>query len=208
MPTMPQIRESPGKSATGTHDLSPLSESELITRARAGEAAAFDRLFMRYKDTVYACLYHLLEEDRDAIEEAVGTVFLSAFRALPRFRGEAAFSTYLYRIAVNEAHAQRKRRQQRQQRETALPESEEMRHDPNQPDPADIYQRAEEERRLTRAVRALPEPYRTPIILRYLNSVSAAEIATILKRPAGTVRYQVNRGLRLLRERLESDIAR
>ena len=61
---------------------------------------------------------------------------------------------------------------------------------------------AEEERRLTRAVRALPEPYRTPVALHCLGDVPAVEIARRLERPPGTIRYQVSRGLRLLRERL------
>ena len=176
----------------------------LLHRARAGDTEAFDQIFTQCKEMVYVCLYHLLEGDREAVEDAVGNVFLAAFRSLPRFRGEASFTTYLYRIAVNEAHAQR-RRWRRQRVETAFTGAEEARSDPNQPDPALIYEHAEEGRRLTRAVRALPEPYRTPIILRYLNGVPSAEIAIILKRPAGTVRYQVSRGLRLLRERMESE---
>lgn len=182
-----------------------LTEDNLISRARAGEAEAFDRLFVLHKDETFTCLYHLLNGDAEAVEEAVGNVFLSAFRALPHFRGEAAFSTYLYRIAINEAHAQRKRRGRIERAETPLTVSEEGLSDPNQPDPSAQYEQKEEERRLTRAVRALPEPFRTPVILRYLSGVAAVEIARVLKRPAGTVRYQVSRGLDILRERLERD---
>jgi RNA polymerase sigma-70 factor (ECF subfamily) len=182
-----------------------VSEDNLLCRARDGDAEAFDHLFLLCKDEVYASLYHLLDGDSDAIEEAVGNVFLGAFRGLPRFRGEAAFTTYLYRITVNEAHAQRKRRTRRERTETPFGSSEASLRDMNQPDPAVLYQRNEEERRLTRAVQALPEPYRTPVILRYLSGVAAVEIAQILKRPAGTIRYQVSRGLQILRERLERD---
>src|SRR5947207_3480763 len=90
-----------------------LPEQHLLHRARAGEAGAFDRLFREHKDGVYACLWHLLGGEADLVEEAVGSVFLSAYRSLGRFRGDSSFSTWLYRIAINEAnaHIRRKRRQ-------------------------------------------------------------------------------------------------
>src|SRR5947208_4228440 len=80
-------------------------DQSLLRRAQAGDNFAFDQLFYQHKDGVYACLWHLLGGDPDQVEEAVGNAFLSAFRSLGRFRGEAAFSTWLYRIAMNEAHA-------------------------------------------------------------------------------------------------------
>src|SRR5947199_3334551 len=88
------------------------SDQLLLVRARAGESQALDQLFVQHKDGVYACLWHLLGGDPDLVEEAVGSVFLSAYRGLGRFRGESALSTWLYRIAVNEANARirRKRR--------------------------------------------------------------------------------------------------
>src|SRR5437016_13477253 len=76
-----------------------------LRRARSGEDEAFDCLFRQHKDGVYACLWHLLDGEADLVEEAVGSVFLNAYRSLGRFRGDSSFSTWLYRIAVNEAHA-------------------------------------------------------------------------------------------------------
>src|SRR5579859_814256 len=90
------------------------SPEDLLHHARAGETEAFDQLFTRCKDGVYACLWHLLNGDADLVEEAVGSVFLNAYRNLDKFRGDAALSTWLYRIAVNEAHA--RLRQQRRRR--------------------------------------------------------------------------------------------
>jgi RNA polymerase sigma factor (sigma-70 family) len=75
----------------------------------------------------------------------------------------------------------------------------------NSSDPAKEMLRTEEERILWKAVRALPEPYRTPIILRYLSGLASPQIADALRRPAGTVRYQLSRGLQILRERLGSE---
>ena len=177
------------------------AESTLLRRAAGGDRAAFDLLFARHKDRVYACLYQLLDGDSEQIEEAVGTVFLAAFRALPGFRGEAALSTYLFRIAVNEATRRRKVRDQLRRREsphevrdetTRTTVSGEMGGDESGfagtgvgSNPEGAVVRAEEGRLLAQAVRALPEPYRTPVILRYLNDLPAVDVARILGRPCG-----------------------
>jgi RNA polymerase sigma-70 factor (ECF subfamily) len=182
------------------------AEKPLILRAKAGENEAFDRLFMQHKDGVYACLWHLLG-DPDQVEDAVGNAFLSAFRSLGRFRGESSFATWLYRIAINEARArirQKRRWKLFGWRSLEEPEIEEAAVDRGD-DPAEQMIRAQEEIILRKAVRALPEPYRTPIILRYMSGMDSPEIAGILKRPAGTIRYQLSRGLQILRERLGSE---
>jgi RNA polymerase sigma-70 factor (ECF subfamily) len=184
-----------------------LPEQHLLRRARAGEAEAFDCLFREHKDGVYACLWHLLSGEADLVEEAVGSVFLSAYRSLGRFRGDSSFSTWLYRIAVNEAHA--RLRQKRRLRLFGWLSLQEPRVEkealPTADDPVEHLLNAEEERRLRQAVRALPEPYRTPVVLRYMSGMAAAEIAEVLKRPAGTVSYQLSRALQILRERLGSE---
>jgi RNA polymerase sigma-70 factor (ECF subfamily) len=180
-----------------------LAVQNLLLRARAGERQAFDRLFARHREGVYLCLFALLDADGDQIEEAVGAVFLSAFLALPFFRGEAAFATWLHSIAANEARGRRKRRGLLRRHETPLSlAAEEGLPDTGVPGPEMQCVLAEEESRLTRAVRALPEPYRTPVALHCLGDVPAVEIARRLERPPGTIRYQISRGLRLLRERL------
>lgn len=182
------------------------SEQVLLQRAKAGEAEAFNRLFVQHKDSVYACLWNLLDGDAEAVEEAVGNVFLNAYRAIGRFRSDAAFSTWLYRIAVNEAHA--RRRQRKRWMLFAAPSLDETKSKEQvslAPDPADDVLKAEEEQMLRSAIRALPEPYRTAITLRYISGLNYHEIALILKRPAGTVRYQLSRALGILRERLGSE---
>ncbi len=182
-------------------------EQNLVHRARAGEPEAFDCLFRDHKDGVYACLWHLLGGESDLVEEAVGNVFLSAYRGLERFRGESSFSTWLYRIAVNEAHARLRHKRRLQVfgwfslNAPEMVESAQARAD----DPAERYLRSEEERQVRKAVGALPEPYRTPVILRYISGMSTAEIAEVLKRPTGTVRYQLSRALQILRNRMVSE---
>jgi RNA polymerase sigma-70 factor (ECF subfamily) len=194
------------KTGTAAPPRSP--EQALVDRARGGESDAFDALFLRYKDGVYACLWNLLDGDADLVEEAVGSVFLSAYRSLARFRGDAAFSTWLYRIAVNEAYA--RRRQKRRWMRFGMVSLNDQMVAPamaEQPDndPADFVLRSEQDRRLRQAVSVLPEPYKTPVVLRYLNGMDSTEISAVLGRPAGTVRYQLSRALHLLRERLGSE---
>lgn len=180
---------------------------DLLRRAQGGEAEAFDHLFTCCKDGVYACLWHLLNGDADLVEEAVGSVFLNAYRSLGQFRGESALSTWLYRIAVNEAHA--RLRQKRRRRLFGLLSFQEPEVSgeslPKAEDPAECLQRAEEDRQLWQAVNALPEPYRTPVVLRYTSGMATGDIAEVLRRPAGTIRYQLSRGLEILRERLGSE---
>lgn len=180
-------------------------ERDLVCRASHGELAAFDQLFVLHKDAVYACLWHLLDRDAELVEEAVGGVFLNAYRGLARFRGESSFSTWLYRIAVNEAN--RRRRQRRRWRLFGPVPLKDC--DPETPnegtDPAGNLLREDERRRLCQAVRALPEPYRTPTVLRYMSGMTSQEVGDILRRPAGTIRYQLSRAMQILRERLGSE---
>lgn len=188
----------------GDHrDKYQLPDDLLIQRARAGDSAAFDDLFTRHKDGVYACLWHLLDSDADLVEDAVGTVFLNAFRGLSRFRGGASFFTWIYRIAVNEAHS-RRRQKRRWTLFGGISLHEETFETKNlqAEDPAQEALRTDEKDRLWQAVGALPEPYRTPLVLRFANCMDSNEIAEVLKRPAGTVRYQLSKALAILRERL------
>lgn len=174
-------------------------ETALIRRAKAGEAYAFDRLFTLHKDAVYACLWHLLDGDADLVEEAVGNVFISAFRGLRGFRGHSSLGTWLYRIAVNEALARRNQKKRwilfggqiEAESTVSNPETEVIEDD--------------ERQRIWRAVRALPEPYKTPVVLHYMSNLSSQEIGLALRRPAGTVRYQLSRAMQILRERMGSE---
>jgi RNA polymerase sigma-70 factor (ECF subfamily) len=96
----------------------PLGDEELLARARAGERAAFQLLYHRYVDGVFRRLTHLLGPDPER-EDVVQQVFADLFRGLHRFRGEARFSTYVYRITANIACDHLRRRYRR--RETLVP---------------------------------------------------------------------------------------
>lgn len=179
----------------------PDDDAKFVLRAQSGDVIAFDRLFALHRDGVYACLWHLLGGNAELIEEAIGNVFLSAYRNLKRFRSESAVSTWLYRIAINEARARIRHEKRWTLSHRAASSVDAL----NRADghTLDSQLIAEEEHlRLWRTVRGLPEPYRTPIVLRYMSGLTSQEIASTLRRPGGTVRYQLSRGLQMLRERL------
>lgn len=196
-----------------------VQEAQVLERVRAGDSAAFDSLFHQHKDAVYQLLWHLLDGKNDAVEEVVGNVFLAAYRGLGKFRGEAAFATWLYRITVREAMAYRRQYSRRlllldgllTMHSQAVSAWSAVRQENNsvetdaESDPLLSLLREEDNRRLHMGLRRLPEPYRTPVILRYLSEKENREIAQILQRPEGTVRYQISRGLKLLAERLGSE---
>lgn len=177
-------------------------ERDLVRRAAKGDPSAFDHLFTTHKDSVYAYLWHLLDGDAEVVEEAVGSVFLSAFRGLSRFRGESAFSTWLYRIAVNEARRCHRRLLARNRFRLVMLLDSACDARSDGLDPEAQFLREDRHRGIRLAVRALPEPYRTPVILRYAAGMSSVEVGEVLGRPAGTIRYQLSRAMQMLRERL------
>ncbi len=166
--------------------------------AAQADRSAFDTLYRRYLDRVYAYAFYQLGDHHDA-EDATERTFLAAMRALPAFRDEGAtFRAWLFRIAHNtvaNAHRSRARR-----RADPLPEP----FDRPAPDadPAGLVARADELRTVLRAVAALSEDRRQVILLRFVDGLSSSEIGQVLDRSAGAVRVLLHRALRDLAERL------
>jgi RNA polymerase sigma-70 factor (ECF subfamily) len=92
--------ELPGWAAVGEVQRGPATDAALLQAGRSGDRAALERLVAQYKQPLFGLCYSLLGHAEDA-EDAVQETFLRALRALPRFRGDAAFRTWLFRIAVN-----------------------------------------------------------------------------------------------------------
>lgn len=167
--------------------------------AAQAETAAFAVLYRRYLDRVYAYAFYQLGDHHDA-EDATERTFLAALAALPGFRDEgSSFRAWLFRIAHNtvaNVHRARSRR-----RSVPLPD-EFDRAAPNA-DPASLVARAEEQRRVLRAIAGLPEDRRQVILLRFVDGLSIREIGEVLDRSAGAVRVLQHRALRDLGELLE-----
>ncbi len=168
-------------------------------RAAQRDRRAFEVLYRRYVDRVYAHAFYALGDHHDA-EDATERTFLDAMKGIGRYRDTGAgFRAWLFRVAHNTvSNAMRSRRRRRTE---PIPEGWD-RPAPNA-DPATLVTRAEEGRRVLRAVRDLPLDRRQVVLLRFVDGLSAAEIGVVLDRSPGAVRVLLHRALRDLALRLE-----
>jgi RNA polymerase sigma-70 factor, ECF subfamily len=187
-----QQDETPGGAASGVD----ASDLELVRRAQRGERGAFDLLVLRYQHKVIKLVARLLRDPAEA-EDVAQEAFVKAYRALASFRGDSAFYTWLYRIAVNTARNAMASRQRRPlDYEAELTEGEQstvearMRHT-DTPEATVLSEEIRET--VNRAVAALPEDLRTAIILREIEGLSYEEIAAAMDCPVGTVRSRIFR---------------
>jgi len=183
------------------------SDETLAARAAAGDEPAFEALVIRYQARVFRLARRLTGNDGDA-QDALQDAFLQVHRHLPSFRGEARFSTWLYRIATNAALMVRRARVRRpaESLEEFLPRFDgEGRHAAT-PDELRAPCRAEEaldRQLLAEKARAgidlLPDLYREAFVLRDLEELDTGEVASLLGVDAATVRQRVHRARLMLR---------
>jgi RNA polymerase sigma-70 factor, ECF subfamily len=160
----------------------PDPSPDVLARAAAGDVEAFTEIVERYQGMVYSVAYKILGHHADA-EDAAQDAFLRCYRAIRQFRGEASFSTWLFRVVVASAVDLRRRERRRPQ---PVPEVGEELAAPACP-PTDTAS-------LVAALRELPEEYRVPIVLRDVYGFPYQEIAEVTGRPLGTVKVLVHRG--------------
>lgn len=185
-------------------------EDEFIEKLKAGDAAAFDTLVTRYASDVHALLIRLTESAEEAGDLTQET-FLSALKAIKKFRGEADLKTWLFRIAINQSRNrhrwwQRRRRHQTisldepyGQSETPLSETVSS----SFADPEQETLRREREKMLIKALNDLPDIFREAIVLCDVEGFSYEEIANALEINIGTVKSRISRGREELRKKLE-----
>ena len=183
------------------------SDEWLAARAAAGDEAAFEDLVIRYQARVFRLARRLTGEDGDA-QDALQETFLQAYRGLGSFRGDARFSTWLYRIATNAALMLRRARSRRpgESLEEFLPRFDaEGRHAAT---PAELRSVCNAEEILDRQLLAekaragidrLPDLYREAFVLRDLEELTTAEVAEVLGVEPATVRQRVHRARLMLR---------
>lgn len=158
---------------------------ELIQSCRLGQPQAIETLVRQYQGVVYRVCLSVLNDPSDA-QDAAQETFIAALRSLNGFRGDAAFNTWLYAIAINVCRRQLKRRTRSRALHTTLKLAQPVFSDPV-PDPEQTVIRSEVAHTLQQAVSALDEKHRLPVILRYYHELPVSEIAQILNISEGTV---------------------
>lgn len=159
-------------------------DAELAARAAAGDDSAFSALVRRHERRVYNIAYRLLGRDEDA-RDATQDAFLSCYRRLSTFRGDAAFTTWLHRIAVNASYDLLRRRKAAPLAREDLPEP------PPTPDHADRAAAAVD---VQRALLEVPLEYRAVLVLHDIQGHPYEEVAEVLDVPIGTVKSRLHRG--------------
>ena len=176
-----------------------ISDAECVRKLQRGDTDAFEILIRRHQKTIFNLIYRMLG-DYDEAAEISQEAFLSAYRAIGTFRGDANFSTWLYRIALNHAATRRKSLNTRQQHSVAM-ENVEPASDPH-PGPAESMEKKEIRQRVQQALNRLDPEDATIILLRDLQDVPYDEVARTLEIPIGTVKSRLHRARQALRSQL------
>lgn len=184
------------------------SDHALIEATKQGDESAYAEIVQRYRNPIVNYLYRFLNDYEEAIDLAQET-FVRVYFAIDRYHTGYAFSTYIYRIATNLAISElRKRKRRRLLSLTGLFQSEADDNTEFQPKDErqlqdDNLVEDEQSRVIARAIAALPEKYRVPIILRDVEGRSYEEIAEIMELGLGTTKSRISRGRGLLKEKLK-----
>ena len=189
-------------------------EEKLLVRLRAGEDAAYETLLRLHTGRMLAVARRFLSSDEDA-REAVQEAFVSAFRAIDRFEGEARLSTWLHRIVVNAClmKLRTRRRKPEESIEDLLPRFQENGHLAELPtgwrEGADALLEREEARNLVReAIERLPEAYRTVLLLRDIEEYDTEQAAQALGLTRAAVKTRLHRARQALRQLLDAHFKR
>lgn len=185
-----------------------LSDHELIEAAKLGDEDAFAEIVSRYRNQITNYLYRFLNDYEEAVDLAQET-FVRVYFAMERYHTKYAFSTYIYKIASNLAISElRKRKRRKTFSLTGLFQTDQEDTTEYQPPdeknlPDENVVEDEQREVIERAIAALPDKYRAPIVLRDVEEKSYEEVAEILDLGLGTTKSRISRGRKLLREKLE-----
>ena len=173
-----------------------MTDEELVKRASQGDQRAFDLLVRKYQHRIFALIGRYVR-DQDEVQDVAQEAFIKAWRALPRFRGDSQFYTWLYRIAVNTAKNHLVSRGRRPPgSDIDAEEAEQYSGADGLRDagtPESILMSQELAEVITRAIEALPQELKTAVTLREFDGLSYEDIAAIMECPVGTVRSRIFR---------------
>jgi RNA polymerase sigma-70 factor (ECF subfamily) len=180
------------------------SDEELVARSMGGDLDSFNQLVLRWERPIYALAYRVIGREEDARDVAQET-FLRAFRALSGFKGQAKFSSWLYRITLNLCRDWI--RKERRTPVSQAPEGIDIIELAGEGTPAESIEqlvgRKELGRAVSKAMALLPEEQRTAIILKEYHGLTFQEIADMLDCPLSTVKTRLYQGLSVVRKQLE-----
>lgn len=182
------------------------SDKLLVARVQQGDKRAFDLLVMKYQYKVHAIVSRYVK-DFDEVNDVVQEAFIKAYRALAKFRGESAFYTWLYRIAVNTAKNYLVAKNRRppasdvDAEEADYFEGSDRLRDIDSPE--NLLYRDELEAAVDQAIKNLPEDLRTAVTLREFEGLSYEEIAEIMDCPVGTVRSRIFRAREAIDQKIK-----
>ncbi|HEX8097008.1 MAG TPA: sigma-70 family RNA polymerase sigma factor [Pyrinomonadaceae bacterium] len=182
------------------------SDEQIVERAQAGDAEAFGEIVRRWERRIYGLAYGMLGREEDA-RDATQETFISAFRSLRSFRGEAKVSSWLHRIAVNQCITRQRRAKVRG--ETAFDDAGAEADGasffaPAQESPARAVESRERAETVRRAVSALPAELRQVILMKEFEELTFQEIAEALDLPLSTVKSRLYTALKQLQMRLKN----
>jgi RNA polymerase sigma-70 factor (ECF subfamily) len=184
-------------------------DREAVRRVQAGDTEAFEPLVEKYKRKVFRLAYQVLRDQEEALDVAQ-EAFVKAFRALPAFKGDSAFYTWLFRITMNVALDRKRQRTTRAKSlgaDDVPPEEWERTATSTDPDPEDVASSAERRERIRKGLDSLSENHRAIIILSDIEGLQYREIAEVLGIPMGTVMSRLHHARKRLREVLGSGFA-
>ncbi len=181
------------------------ADAELVKRVQAGDKKAFDVLVQKYQHKLVKLVLRYVQDPVESLDVAQEAL-IKAYRALPNFRGESSFYTWLYRIGINTAKNHLVA-QGRRPPDSDIDVQDAEQYDVDvrlreQDTPEGLAQRDEVERVIFEAIDALPEDLRTAITLRELEGLSYEEIAQAMECPVGTVRSRIFRARDAIDKRL------
>lgn len=188
------------------------AESAVIAELKAGSEAAYARLIGEFHQPIYGLVYRIVNDPSDAAD-TTQEVFLKVFRGMKHFNGQSSLKTWIYRIALHEASNRRRWWFRHKAQETPIEPAqqneaegggysgEERLVDPGE-SPFEQFAHTEVQAVVEEALRHVPEPYRTAVVLRDLEDMSYEEIAEVLQISLGTVKSRITRGRDALRKKL------
>lgn len=183
------------------------ADAQLVKRVQKGDKKAFDLLVLKYQQRIIKLVSRYVRDPTDALDVAQDA-FLKAYRALPNFRGDSAFYTWLYRIAINTAknylvtQSRRPMESENFRVEGEQVELESMLKDLATPESLLITEEIKET--IAEAIEQLPDDLRTAINLREVEGLSYEEIADVMTCPIGTVRSRIFRAREAIDHRLKA----